>query len=50
MGPDGMNNGILLIHKKNGTGSFVETLMDLETIIPSEVGQAEFSLEGIDQK
>ena len=50
MGSDGMNNGILLIHKKNRTGWFVETLMDLETIIPSEVSQAEFSLEGIDQK
>ena len=50
MGPDGMNNGILLIHKKNGIGSFVETLMDLETIIPSEVNQAEFSLKGIDKK
>lgn len=45
-----MNNGILLIHKKNGIGSFVETLMDLETIIPSEVNQAEFSLKGIDKK
>ena len=36
--------------KRNGIGSFVETLMDLEIIVPSEVSQAKFSLEGIDQK
>ena len=36
--------------KRNGIGSFVETLMDLEIIVPSEISQAKFSLEGIDQK
>ena len=30
-------NGMLLSHKRNKTGSFVETWMDLETVIPSEV-------------
>ena len=30
-------NGILLTHKRNKIGSFVETYMDLETVIQSEV-------------
>ena len=34
-------NGILLSHKRNDIGSFVETWMDLETVIQSEVGQKE---------
>ena len=34
-------NGILLSHKKNEIGSFVETWMDLETVIHSEVSQKE---------
>ena len=34
-------NGILLSHKKNEIGSFVETWMDLETVIQSEVSQKE---------
>ena len=34
-------NGILLSHKKNKIGSFVETWMDLETVIQSEVSQKE---------
>ena len=34
-------NGILLGHKKNEVGSFVETWMDLETVIQSEVSQKE---------
>ena len=29
-------NGILLSHKKNKIGSFVETWMDLETVIQSK--------------
>ena len=33
-------NGILAI-KRNETGSFVETWMDLETVIQSEVSQKE---------
>ena len=32
-------NGILLSHKKNEIESFVETWMDLETVIQSEVSQ-----------
>ena len=32
-------NGILLSHKRNEIGSFVETWMDLETVIQSEVSQ-----------
>ena len=34
-------NGILLSHKKNKTGSFVEKWMDLETVIQSKVSQKE---------
>ena len=34
-------NGILLSHKMNEIGSFVETWMDLETVIQSEVSQKE---------
>ena len=34
-------NGMLLSHKKNEIGSFVETWMDLETVIQSEVSQKE---------
>ena len=34
-------NGILLSHKKNEIGSFVEMWMDLETAIQSEVSQKE---------
>ena len=34
-------NEILLSHKKNEIGSFVETWMDLETVIQSEVNQKE---------
>ena len=34
-------NGILLSHKKNEIGSFVETWMDVETVIQSEVSQKE---------
>ena len=34
-------NGILLSHKRNETGSFVEMWMDLETVIQSEVSQKE---------
>ena len=34
-------NGILLSHKRNEIGSFVETWMDLETVIGSEVSQKE---------
>ena len=30
-------NGILLTHKRNKIGSFVEMYMDLETVIQSEV-------------
>ena len=36
-------NGILLSHKMNEIGSFVETWMDLETVIQSEVSQKEKS-------
>ena len=34
-------NGILLSHKRNEIGSFVETWMNLETVIQSEVSQKE---------
>ena len=34
-------NGILLSHKRKEIGSFVETWMDLETVIQSEVSQKE---------
>ena len=34
-------NGILLSHKKNEIGSFVEMWMDLESVIQSEVNQKE---------
>ena len=34
-------NGILLSHKRNEIGSFVETWLDLETVIQSEVSQKE---------
>ena len=34
-------NGILLAIKRNEIGSFVETWMDLETVIQSEVSQKE---------
>ena len=34
-------NGILLSHKRNEIGSFVEMWMDLETVIESEVSQKE---------
>ena len=34
-------NGILLSHKKERNESFVETWMDLETVIQSEVSQKE---------
>ena len=34
-------NEILLSHKKNEIGSFVETWMDLETVIQSEVSPKE---------
>ena len=33
--------GILLSHKTNEIGSFVETWMNLETVIQSEVSQKE---------
>ena len=36
-----IHNGILLSHKKKHMGSFVETWMDLETVIQSEVSQKE---------
>ena len=32
-----INNGILLSHKRNKTGSFVELWMNLETVTQSEV-------------
>ena len=32
-------NGILLTHKRNETGSFVKTWLDLESVIQSEVSQ-----------
>ena len=31
--------GILLTHKRNETGSFVKTWLDLESVIQSEVSQ-----------
>ena len=34
-------NGILLSHKKEQIGSFVETWMDLETVIQNKVSQKE---------
>ena len=34
-------SGILLTHKRNEIGSFVETWMDLETVIKNEVSQKE---------
>ena len=34
-------NGILLSHKRNEIGTFVEMWMDLETVIQSEVSQKE---------
>ena len=34
-------NGILLSHKKEQIGSFVEMWMDLESVIQSEVSQKE---------
>ena len=34
-------NGILLSHKKNEIGSFVDRWMDLETVIQSEISQKE---------
>ena len=34
-------NGILFSHKRNKKESFVETWMDLETVIQSEVSQKE---------
>ena len=34
-------NGILLSHKRNEIGSFVEMWMDLESVIQSEVSQKE---------
>ena len=34
-------SGILLSHRKNEIGSFVETWMDLESVIGSEVSQKE---------
>ena len=34
-------NGILLAIKRNEIGSFVETWMDLETVLQSEVSQKE---------
>ena len=34
-------NGILLSHKSNEIGSFVEMWMDLESVIQSEVTQKE---------
>ena len=34
-------NGMLLRQKRNEIGSFVETWMDLETVIQSEVSQKE---------
>ena len=36
-----MYNGISLSHERNEIGSFVETWMDLETVIQSEVSQKE---------
>ena len=36
-------NGILLSIKRNEIGSFVETWMDLESVIQSEVSQKEKS-------
>ena len=40
-------NGILLGHKISEIGSFVETWMDLETVIQSEVSQKEKNKYGI---
>ena len=37
-------NGILLSHKKNEIGLFVETWMDLETVIQSEVSQRKINI------
>ena len=34
-------NGILLSHRRNEVGSFVEMWLDLETVIQSEVSQKE---------
>ena len=34
-------NGVLLNHKKEQTGSFVKMLMDLKSVIQSEVSQKE---------
>ena len=34
-------NGILLSHKKNETGSFVDMWIDIKTVIQSEVSQKE---------
>ena len=34
-------NGILLSHKRNETGSFVEMWLDLKSVIQSEVSQKE---------
>ena len=34
-------NGILLSHTRNETGSFVETWVDLESVIQSEVSEKE---------
>ena len=36
-----MYSGILLSHKKNDIGSFVETWMDLKSVIQSEGSQKE---------
>ena len=36
-----IHNGILLSHKKEQIGSFVEMCMDLESVIQSEVSQKE---------
>ena len=36
-----IHNGLLLSHKKNEILPFVETWMDLETVIQSEVSQKE---------
>ena len=36
-----IHNGVLLNHKKEQTGSFVKMLMDLKSVIQSEVSQKE---------
>ena len=39
-----IHNGILLSHKRNKTGSFVEIWMNLETVIQSEVRKRKINI------